>query len=88
MLKLSNIKAARKAAKKNLQDAGSHINAHKDRISRIENGGGFAKIDELEDLCRLYGFNICLLTDAELAKMQRFEAFLREIGGKEGEKGE
>ena len=88
MLKLSNIKEARRAVKKTLQDAGTAINAHKDRISRIEKGEGLVKIGELEDLCRLYGFNICLLTDAEYAKMQRFMAFLAEIDAKTHEKGE
>lgn len=43
MLKLHNIKEARKAAKKTLRDAGEQIGAHKDRISRIEKGEGFAK---------------------------------------------
>jgi transcriptional regulator with XRE-family HTH domain len=88
MLKLSNIRAARKAAKKTLQDAGTAINAHKDRISRIEKGEGLAKITELEDLCRLYGFNICLLTDAEYAIMCGIVPFLAKNRGKEGEKGE
>jgi len=88
MLKLSNIKEARRAVKKTLQDAGTAINAHKDRISRIEKGEGLVKIGELEDLCRLYGFNICLLTDAEYAIMCGIVPFLAKNREKEGEKGE
>ncbi len=85
MLPISKLRDARRAAKVSKQEAAKHINKHKDSITRLEDGD---ILPQLEDLCRLYGFNICLLTDAELEILQGIVPFLGKNGGKKGKMGE
>jgi transcriptional regulator with XRE-family HTH domain len=78
MFKLCDIRRARKGKKLTIDTAGRAIGAHRSRISRIEDGTGKATLAELETLTVAYGFNICLLTDAECGILQGIKAVIEQ----------
>lgn len=79
MLPISKLSEARRGAKVSKQGAAKVINKHKDSITRLEEG---EILGQLEELARLYGFNICLLTDAEYGILQGIAPFLAKNGAK------
>lgn len=79
MLPISKIKDARKAAKVSKAEAAKAISKHIDSITRLENG---ELLPNIEHLGRLYGFNICLLTEQEYAILQGIVPFLAKNGVK------
>ena len=82
MLQGYNIAEAIKAAKRERRgkkDAQKAINGiTRQRLSRILKGESKATIKELEDICEAFGLQLMAVKSEQLAKMQRFEAFLRE----------
>lgn len=92
MLKLCDIRRARKGKKLSIDTAGRVIGAHRSRISRIEDSTGKASLSELETLASAYGFNICLLTDAECGIFEGIKAVIEQnkpvLGKKRGKVGE
>jgi DNA-binding XRE family transcriptional regulator len=88
MLTSINLKAARIAAKLSQEDAAKALNVTRGTISSYENGKSKPSIETIQQLCRLYSFNICLLTDAEYGILQGIVPFLAKNGGKEGKKRE
>jgi len=73
MLYLSNIREAREAQKLRLTTLSRQLRVHRDTIQRLETG---KEIDQLTDIARLLGFNICLLTDQECEILAQFNAIL------------
>jgi predicted transcriptional regulator len=73
MLYLSNIREAREAQKLRLTTLSRQLRVHRDTIQRLETG---KEIDQLTDIARLLGFNICLLTDQEVEIIAQFNAIL------------
>ena len=81
MLYLSNIREAREAQKLRLTTLSRQLRVHRDTIQRLETG---KEIDQLTDIARLLGFNICLLTDQEVEILAQFNAILAKNGQKLG----
>jgi predicted transcriptional regulator len=81
MLYLSNIREAREAQKLRLTTLSRQLRVHRDTIQRLETG---KEIDQLTDIARLLGFNICLLTDQEVEILAQFNAILAKNGQKQG----
>ncbi len=81
MLYLSNIREAREAQKLRLTTLSRQLKVHRDTIQRLETG---KEIDQLTDIARLLGFNICLLTDQEVEIIAQFNAILAKNGQKVG----
>ena len=83
MLQGYNIAEAIKAAKRERRgkkDAQKAINGiTRQRLSRILKGESKATIKELEDICEAFGLQLMAVKSEQLAKMQRFEAFLRDL---------
>ncbi len=79
MLYLSNIREAREAQKLRLTTLSRQLRVHRDTIQRLETG---KEIDQLTDIARLLGFNICLLTDQECEILAQFNAILAKNGQK------
>jgi predicted transcriptional regulator len=79
MLYLSNIREAREAQKLRLTTLSRQLRVHRDTIQRLETG---KEIDQLTDIARLLGFNICLLTDQEVEILAQFNAILAKNGQK------
>lgn len=73
MTELHNIRTLRRSKKLGLTTVSKHVNAHRDRINRIEMGD---VIPILEGIARLLGFNICLLTDQECEILAQFQSIL------------
>jgi transcriptional regulator with XRE-family HTH domain len=79
MLPISKLKDARKAAKVSKKAAAEAIGKHMDAVTRIEEG---AILGQLEDMARLYGFNILLLSAGETEILHAFEAVFGKKGAK------
>jgi hypothetical protein len=84
MFKLCDIRGARKSAKVSIEGAAKVIGANKNRIARIELDSGKAKLSELDALGTSYGFNICLLSDAEMEILRQLSVFCGKNEVKEG----
>ena len=79
MLYLSNIREAREAQKLRLTTLSRQLKVHRDTIQRLETG---KEIDQLTDIGKALGFNICLLTDQEVEILAQFNAILAKNGQK------
>ena len=73
MTYLHNIRTIRRSKKLGLIAVSKQVNAHRDRINRIETGD---VIPILDGMARLLGFNICLLTEQEVEILAQFKSIL------------
>lgn len=92
MLANIDLRAARRAAKLSQEEAGRLINVKRDTILSYEKGNSKPSIAVIEQLLRAYGFNICLLTDAECGIFNAIKAVIEQnqpvLGKKRGKVGE
>lgn len=73
MTYLHNIRSLRRSKKLGLITVSKQVNAHRDRINRIETGD---VIPILEGIARALKLNICLLTDQECEILAQFQSIL------------
>ena len=73
MTYLHNIRTIRRSKKIGLIAVSKQVNAHRDRINRIETGD---VIPILEGIARALELNICLLTDQECEILSQFQSIL------------
>ena len=73
MTYLHNIRTLRRSKKLGLITVSKQVNAHRDRINRIETGD---VIPILEGIARALKLNICLLTDQEVEILSQFQSIL------------
>lgn len=78
MLANIDLRAARRAAKLSQEEAGRLINVKRDTILSYEKGNSKPSIAVIEQLLRAYGFNICLLSHAELGILQGIKAVIEQ----------
>ena len=81
MTELHNIREVRRGKKLGLIAISKQVNAHRDRLNRIETGD---VIPILEGMARALKLNICLLTDQEVEILAQFNAILAKNGQKLG----
>jgi hypothetical protein len=79
MTYLHNIREVRRRKKVGLIAVSKQVNAHRDRINRIETGD---VIPILEGMARALKLNICLLTDQEVEILAQFQSILAKNGQK------
>jgi hypothetical protein len=79
MTYLHNIREVRKRKKVGLIAVSKQVNAHRDRINRIETGN---VIPILEGMAKALKLNICLLTDQEVEILAQFQSILAKNGQK------
>jgi len=73
MTELHNIREVRRRKKVGLIAISKLVNAHRDRLNRIETGD---VIPILEGIARALKLNICLLTDQEVEILAQFQSIL------------
>lgn len=85
---LSNIQAARKAAKHTQKDAAKAINCSRERIIGIESNDGKATLAEIERLAASFGCTVLILDSTEKQILEQIMRFLADFGQKIGKNAE